>query len=165
MERGANLLVTGGLAGLIVWIGARFGLMSWVAFIAWVACAISGTSRGGPAIAFCAMLAGTLSGCLVASLAQLLGPLLGQFALPFALCVAVGLIALIEEAPTMGRVPIYFLGMIAFFASGRAPGAPAVTGIVMPAVIGIACGMICPVARTWVERRVVVLLGENQRRA
>jgi len=161
VERGANLLVTGGLAGTVVWIGTRFDLLSWVAFMAWVACAITGTARNGPVIAFCAMLAGTLSGCAVAAIAQFLGQILGQFALPFVLCVAVGLIALIEEAPTMGQVPIYFLGMIAFFASGLSPGPSAVTGIVMPAVIGIACGMICPAARTWVERRAVTLMGER----
>jgi uncharacterized protein DUF1097 len=161
VARAANLLVTGGLAGAVAWIGMRFDLLSWVAFIAWVASAIAGAARGSAITALCAMLAGTLSGCLVALFVQLLAQSLGHFALPLVLCVAVGLIALIEEVPRMGQVPIYFLGMIAYFASGLSPGASAVTSIAIPASIGTACGMICPVARGWLEKRAATLLGDR----
>ena len=158
VQRGANLLATGGLAGTVVWIGARFGLLSWVAFIAWVACVIAGATGRGAVTALGALLAGALSGCLVASLSQPLVHLLGQFAFPLALWVAVGLIALLEEAPTMGQVPIYFLGMIAYFASGLSPGVSAMTIIVVPAMIGVACGVICPSIRMWIEKRALILL-------
>ena len=58
VRRGANLLVTGGLAGVVVWIGARYGLLFSVAFIAWVACVFSGATGSAAAVALFAMLAG-----------------------------------------------------------------------------------------------------------
>jgi hypothetical protein len=158
VRRGANLLVTGGLAGVVVWIGARYGLLSWVAFIAWVACVFSGATGSAAAVALFAMLAGAVSGCLVGWLTQPFTHILGQFSLPLVLCVAVGLIALLEELPSMGLVPIYFLGMIAYFASGMPPGAAVLVNIAIPAVLGIACGLLCPVARKWLETRADLLL-------
>ncbi|MGY2904591.1 DUF1097 domain-containing protein [Bradyrhizobium sp. URHC0002] len=158
VRRGANLLVTGGLAGVVAWIGARYSLLSWVTFIAWVACVFSGASSSAAAMALFAMLAGGLFGCVAGWLAQPFMHILGQFSLPFVLCVAVGLIALLEELPSMGNVPIYFLGMIAYFASGMPPSAAAMVSIAIPAVLGIACGLLCPVARNWLEKRADLLL-------
>ena len=158
VRRGANLLVTGGLAGIVVWIGACYSLLSWVSFIAWVACVFSGATRRAAAIALFALLAGALSGCLVGWLTHPFTRLLGQFSLPFVLCIAVGLIALLEELPSMGHVPIYFLGMIAYFASGMPPGAASMVSITIPTVLGIACGLLCPAARNWLEKKADVLL-------
>jgi len=157
MRRGlAAFSVVGSIAGAALWLGTALGLLTWMLFLAWVAYGLLGGSPRAGLRLLAALVAGAAAGWAVVALGAASETALGDAAMPVALGLACGALAVLDEVPPLDIVPGYFFGMIAFFAAGAAPGAATVAAIALPAALGIGCGWLAAALRA---------LATNRRRA
>jgi hypothetical protein len=152
ISRLINFLVNGVIAGVALFATVRFGLLPWVLYLSWVGYGlVGGTLR--PGLQLLALFAvGAFSGWLVVALAATAFQNVGEIALPLALGLVVGAIALMEEFPPLDRVPAYFMGMVAFFAAGATPGLETMQALMIPAALGVLCGWLANSLRATGER-------------
>jgi hypothetical protein len=135
-----NFFVTGGIAGIALWIGTILHWLPWVIYLTWVGYVLSRATLPIGLKLLITFMAGTLAAWIVVELGSITLPVLNQFALPVALFAVVGGIALLDKFPPFDWVPIYYMGMVAFFASGAKPEFSTISALVMPATMGIFCG-------------------------
>jgi hypothetical protein len=148
LRRGlAAFCVVGGIAGAALWLGTTLGLLSWVLFLAWVAYGLTGSSVRAGLRLLAALVAGAAAGWAVLGLGAASEAALGPAALPVAIGLACGALAVLDDLPPLDNVPGYFLGMIAFFAAGAEPTPAAIAAIAVPAALGIGCGWLATALR------------------
>lgn len=128
-----------GIAGLAQLQAMISGYPPWIVFIGWVAYSIAARLPMPGLQTLASLIAGATAGCLVAWIVTI-APVPAILALPVTVAIAVGLIALLERARYLNAVPIYYLGMISFFASGAQHGIPILMTLAPPAAVGVCCG-------------------------
>lgn len=136
----ACFLVTGGLAGLALVVTEALALRSWTLFLVWVGYGVLGGNLRAGAQLLAAFVVGAGAGCATVLVGIFCHPWLGGAALPIALGLSCGLLAALEKWPPFDVVPGYFIGMIAFFASGEAPSVGLLGDLTAPAALGVAWG-------------------------
>lgn len=146
-ERLAAFLVAGGIAGAALLLCEAVGLRPWMLFLAWVAYAVTGTgAKSGLPLLAC-FVGGAIAGCVVVVGGTAAQGALGMFALPLALALGCGALALLEYAPVLNTVSSWFFGMVAFFATGEPPSVALVTHLAAAAMLGVLCGWLAATLR------------------
>lgn len=140
LKKLTNFFVTGGIAGIALWVGTTLHWLPWVIYLTWVGYVLARATLPLGLKLLVTFMAGTLAAWIVVELGSIALPVLEQFALPVALFAVVGGIALLDKFPPFDWVPIYYMGMVAFFASGAKPGFSTISALAMPAATGIFCG-------------------------
>ena len=109
-------------------------------FLVWTSYTLFGkTLRAGVKmyISFCA---GTLCGFSVRGIEAALDPAIGALSAFVAVGLAIFLLSLLEDDPPLDDVPAYFLGAIAFFATGSDPSRAAFASLVVAGGFGLLVG-------------------------
>ncbi|MBD3887294.1 DUF1097 domain-containing protein [Phormidium tenue FACHB-886] len=150
LKKLTNFFVTGGIAGIALWIGTALHWIPWVIYLTWVGYVLTQSTLSIGLKLLVTFVAGTLAAWMVVELGSIALPVLEQFALPVALFAVVGGIALLDKFPPFDWVPIYYMGMVAFFAAGAQPEFSTISALVMPATMGVFCG--------WLEVKLRLLL-------
>lgn len=128
-----------GIAGLAQLQAMICEYPPWVVFVGWVAYSTAPQTPVPGLQTLASLVAGATAGCLVAWIVAIV-PAPPIFALPLTLAVAVGLISLLEKSRYLNAVPIYYLGMISFFALGEQRGISLLVTLGPPAAVGVCCG-------------------------
>jgi hypothetical protein len=139
--------VVGGIAGAALLLGDALGLASWALFLAWVGYSLLGGSPGRGLRLLVAFVLGALAGWAVVEIGTASERALGAAAMPVALGLVCGALAVLDDVPPLGLGPGSCLGMIAFFAAGAVPGWETVAAVAIPAALGIGCGWLAAILR------------------
>lgn len=149
----ACFLVVGAMAGVALWVTEALGFRPWVLFLAWVGYGLLGASLKVGCKLLAGFGVGAAAGMATFIVGEALGPWLNSFAMPLALALSCGILAALEKRPPLDVVPAYFLGMIAFFATGAEPGMPLLWSLTAAAAIGVVWGWSAAKLRGRLERR------------
>lgn len=137
-DRLGPALVTGLLAGLIVFTTDRLGIPAWVTFLAWTARGLLATQGIGAVGASLAFAAGLAIAWASADLGGQLPITLAWAAAPLAIGIACGAVALLASwSGSRFAASAVFVGMIAWFGSRWPQEAPSVTALLVAGALGL----------------------------
>jgi len=150
LGRGPRILAlrfatTGTLAGAALVGAMALGVKPWALFLAWVGYGLTGASL----LTGLKLLLGVAAGVVAGMFTVFFGPLLefsfGGLAMPIALGLTCGAIAMLERLPLLNVVPALFLGMICFFAADGEPSFTLAGNLLLATALGILIGWIAGV--------------------
>ena len=128
------------LAAIASAVCAALSVKLWAMFIGWNCFSLGAGSTARGASAFACLLGGIVLGMASVPAIEGLTPLMGAFALPVAVFLLVVIAMLSLLMPPFDSPSGYFLGMLAYYASGQAPGVAALISIGSAALIGAVIG-------------------------
>lgn len=135
-------LLVAAIAFAYMWAAAQFNLLGWIAFITWGGYFLSGVSSKSAIREAISVTLGIILGAVIVLLATVLTPSLGSLTVPIVVAVAAFVIVFLELVPWFDMAPGYFLGAAVFFGAGATPNMATVTAAWIPAVVGIALGVL-----------------------
>ena len=139
----------GGAAGVVC---ETLGYPSWVMFLVWTSYTLFGKTLRAGVKMYASFCAGTLCGFTVRGLEAALDPTVGALSTFVAVGLAIFLLSLLEDDPPLNDVPAYFLGAIAFFATGSDPSRAAFVSLVVAGGFGLLIGWLTVTSQTRVAR-------------
>lgn len=130
------------VAAIAAFATIALGFEPWMMFIGWVAYSTrSQTVRDGLASGLCFWV-GLVLGAIAILALGVLTPSLGQAAFPLAVFVVAAIVIAMRALPVVGNPLALFLGLVAFFASHRAPTLQSVLLLASACTIGMLAGII-----------------------
>lgn len=131
-------IVTGLLAGLIVFISEWFGIPGWVAFLTWTAQNFLEENGIGIVGAFCAFAVGLFVAIIAAATGQMIPITSTAIGGPVAIGVACAFVVLFGGFATTRPAPsAVFIGMIAWFGSHWTEGTASPIALLMASCLGL----------------------------